>query len=203
MKAVNHCEEFFFEEPRKVTRAIFSPPHVLIREKVEGLAIPAAFSNEELVFTNQIVGVHAPNGDKEHLQVLAVRLNESKLYGILAILVSGRILVGRSNSLYANDIMALPYPDDMQEIDLNFWEQALVEDIGNYLVEFRRDGEKAGILSKVDETDLHNFGEMFCNILNPVYKQFRPLQPIPMGSFICYPFCYGDIPQIELLIKAK
>lgn len=203
MKAVNHCEEFFFEEPRKVTRAIFSPPHVLIREKVEGLAIPAAFSNEELVFTNQIVGVHAPNGDKEHLQVLAVRLNESKLYGILAILVSGRILVGRSNSLYANDIMALPYPDDMQEIDLNFWEQALVEDIGNYLVEFRRDGEKAGILSKVDETDLHNFGEMFCNILNPVYKQFRPLQPIPMGSFICYPFCYGDIPQIELPDKSQ
>jgi type I restriction-modification system DNA methylase subunit len=196
--AVNACEEIFFQRNCSSSSAIFSPPHVLIREKVEGLAIPAAFSNEELVFTNQIVGVHAPNSDSEHLQVLANRLNESKLYGILAILVSGRILVGRSNSLYASDIMALPYPDEMQEIELNFWEQALVEDVGNYLVEFRRDGEKAAVLSETYEADLHNFGVMYCNILNPVYKEFRPLRPIHIGSFICYPFCYGDAPQIEL-----
>lgn len=202
-ESVEPCENMFFQETSSSIKAIFTNPHVVIREKVEGLAIPAAFSNEELVFTNQIVGVHAPDTDKEHLKVLAMRLNESKLYGILAILVSGRILVGRSNSLYASDIMALPYPDDMQKIELNFWEKALVEDIDDYLVEFRRDGEKADILSKVDETDLHNFGEMYCNILNPVYKKFRPLQPIPMGSFICYPFCYGDIPQIDLPDKNK
>ncbi|OGU23586.1 MAG: hypothetical protein A2X85_01840 [Geobacteraceae bacterium GWF2_54_21] len=200
---VKPCTERYIERPRQKKQKIFLPPHVVIREKVEGLAIPAAFSNEELVFTNQIVGVHAPDTDKEHLQVLAMRLNESKLYGIMAILVSGRILVGRSNSLYASDIMALPYPDDMQEIELNFWEQALVEDIGNYLVEFRRDGEKADVLTSVDNSDLHNFGEMYCNILNPVYKEFRPMQPILMGSFICYPFCYGDVPQIELPDKAQ
>jgi hypothetical protein len=197
-ESVGPCEDMFFQETSSTIKAIFSKPHVVIREKVEGLAIPAAFSNEELVFTNQIVGVHAPDADKEHLQMLATRLNESKLYGILAILVSGRILVGRSNSLYASDIMALPYPDDMQNIDLNFWEQALVEDVDNYLVEFRRDGENADILTSVDNSDLRNFGEMYCNILNPVYKQFHPLQPISMGSFICYPFCYGDAPQIEL-----
>jgi hypothetical protein len=39
---------------------------------------------------------------------------------------------------------------------------------------------------------------MYCSILNPVYKQFRPVQPIPMGSFVCYPFCFGDAPQIDL-----
>ena len=200
-ESVTPCKATFYQETSSSIRAIFSPPHVLIREKVEGLAIPAAFTDEYLVFTNQIVGVHAPENEREHLRVLAERLNESKLFGILATLVSGRILVGRSNSLYASDIMALPYPDDMQDIDLSFWEQALVDDIGNCLVDFRRKGETSSALAKVSDTDLRSFGEMYCNILNPVYKEFRPLSPIPMGSFICYPFCFGDTPQITLPLE--
>jgi Eco57I restriction-modification methylase len=199
-ESVITCEDVFFQRTCSNSAGIFSPPHVLIREKIDGLAIPAAFTDKYLVFTNQIVGIHAPKSDQEHLEILASRLNESKLFGVLATLVSGRILVGRSNSLYASDIMALPYPDDMQEIDLNSWEQALVEDIGNYLVDFRRKGEKASVLTKTNDSDLRSFGEMYCNILNPVYKQFRSLDPIQLekGSFICYPFCYGDTPQIEL-----
>ncbi len=196
--SVKSINKLFFEEPRRTTQLIFSAPHVLIREKVDGLAIPAVYTDKKLVFTNQVIGVYAPENEQNHLKVLAERLNDSKLFGILSILLSGRILVGRSNSLYARDIMALPYPDDLQDIDLNFWEQALVDDIDNYLVDFRRSGEKAAILSETDESDLHNFGKMYCSILNPVYKQFRPLDPIQIGSFICYPFCYGDTPTIEM-----
>ena len=195
---VKPSEEVFFQETCISIKEIFSTPHVLIREIVDGLAIPAIYTNMELVFTNQIFGVYAPKNDQSHLKILAKRLNESKLFGILAILVSGRILVGRSNSLYARDIMALPYPDSMQDVDLNFWEQALVDDIDNYLIDFRRKGEKAAVLAKTDESDLHGFGKMYCSILNPVYGQFRPLEPIAMGSFICYPLCYGDAPQIDL-----
>jgi SAM-dependent methyltransferase len=202
--SVKSVNELFFEEPRRITQRIFSAPHVLIREIVDdGLAIPAVCSDKELVFTNQIVGVHAPVNEQKHLKILAQRLNDSKLYGILSMLVSGRILVGRSSSLLTRDIMALPYPDDMQDIDLNFWEQALVDDIDNYLVDFRRNGEKAVILSKTDESDLDSFGKMYCSILNPIYKQFSPLEPISFGSFICYPFCYGDTPQIEIPEKKK
>jgi type I restriction-modification system DNA methylase subunit len=199
-KSIVPCDKTFFEEPRKTTKKIFSPPHVLIREKVDGLAIPAAFTNQYLVFTNQILGIHAPDKEKEHLHILANRLNDSKLFGILVALVSGRILVGRSNSLYVSDILALPYPEDVHEIDLNFWEQALVDDIANFLVEFRRKGEKASILTRMNKAELHSFGKMYCNILNSVYKQFQPLDPIYMeyGSYICYPFCFGDAPRIEL-----
>ncbi len=195
---VKPCEKIFFEGPRRITQLIFSPPHILIKKTVEGLAIPSVFIDEEVVFTKQIVGVHAPKNEQNRLKVLSNRLNESTIYGVLAILISGRILVGRANSLNTSDIMALPYPGDKQNIDLTFWEQALIDDIANYLVDFRRKGEKATVLTETDESDLYSFGKMYCNILNPVYKQFRPLEPIPMGSFICYPFCYGDAPQIEL-----
>lgn len=201
--SIKPCEEIFFQETCTSIKNIFSAPHVLIREKVDGLAIPAVYTDKDLVFTNQIIGVYAPENEKDNLKVLAKRLNDSKLFGILSILVSGRILIGRSNSLYKRDIMALPYPDDMQDVELNFWEQALVDDIDNYLVDFRRRGEKSTVLNKADRSDLHYFGEMYCSILNPVYKQFRPLEPIPMGAFICYPFCYGDAPQVELPEKKK
>ncbi len=195
---VKPCEELYFERSRSRNRLIFSPPHVLIREKVESLAIPASFTEEYLVFSKQIIGVHAPQKDTDKLLELADRLNNSGLYGVLAAVVSGRMLVGRASSILKSDIMELPYPDETQDIDLSFWEQALVDDIGNHLIDFRRSGEKSSILSKANRSDLRSFGEMYCNILNPVYKEFRPLSPILMGSFICYPFCFGDTPQIAL-----
>ncbi len=200
---VKPIDKLFYEEPRKTIQQIFSAPHVLIREIVDGAAIPAMYTDQYSVFTNQIIGVHAPDSERNQLKILAERLNDSKLFGGLATLISGRILVGRANSLYLSDIMALPYPDDTHDIDIAFWEQALMKDISKYLVEFRRKGENAAVLSKADESDLQNFGTMYCDILNPVYKEFRPLQPIPLGSFICYPFCYGDEPQIELPDKEQ
>ena len=196
--AIETVADLFFEEPRKTTCKIFLKPHVLIKKIVEESSIPAVFSNIDLVFTKRFVGVYAPQIDITKLKELAVRLNDSGLYGVLVAVVSSEMLVGRASSLLKNDIMALPYPDDMQEVELNFWEKALVGDIGDYLIDFRTNGENAIVLSETNEIDLHNFGEMYCNILNPVYKEFRPLQPISMGSFICYPFCYGDTPQIEL-----
>lgn len=195
---VKPCEELYFERSRSRNRHIFSPPHVLIREKVDSLAIPASFTEEYLVFSKQIIGVHAPKKDTDKLLELANRLNNSGLYGVLAAVVSGRMLVGRASSILKSDIMELPYPDDMENIDLSFWEQALVDDIGNYLIDFRRKGETAPVLTKANNSDLRSFGEMYCNILNPVYKEFRPLSPISMGSFICYPFCFGDKTQLEL-----
>lgn len=199
-QSVSPCEETFFEEPRKITRKIFSPPHVLIREVVDGLSIPAYFSEDELVFSKQIVGVYAPQEDKNKLHELANRLNNSGLYGLLIAVMSSRMLVGRKSSVLKNDIMELPYTDDMQDLRLTFWEQVLVEDIGNYLLEFCSSGEKSSVLNKTISADLDSFGEMYCNTLNPLYNKFRPLKPILMeqGSYICYPFCFGGTPQIEL-----
>lgn len=195
---VKPCIERYIERPRQKTQKIFLPPHVLIKEVVNSLSIPAILSDKELVFGNRFVGVHCPQVDREKLEELTYRLNESGLYGTLAAIISNQMMVSRATALLKSDIMSLPYPDDTHRIELSAWENALVEDIGNYLIDFRTSGENAAVLAETNEADLHNFGEMYCNILNPVYKQFRPLQPITMGSFICYPFCYGDTPQIEL-----
>lgn len=198
---VKPCSELFFEAPRIKNKLIFSPPHVLIREVADGLAIPAVFSDSsdsKLVFSKQIIGIHAPNADKEKLVNIANFLNDSGISSFLAIVASGRILISRSSSLLQDDILSVPYSDSNKDIVLTDWENALVEDVMKYYVNFRRCGEDSTVLNDVSNKDLLSFGKMYCNILNPVYKEFRALSPIPMGTFICYPFCYGDTPQIEL-----
>lgn len=197
-RSLSPCELHFFHRNCSSIKSIFQPPHVIIKKIVDGAYIPAVFTDDEMVFCKRFISIHAPKCDKDKLQKLANLFVGSYLYAILAALVSSEMLVKRATALLKNDIMALPYPDDMQDLELNFWEQALVDDIGSYIIDFRRQGEKAAILNKTNNSDLQKFGEMYCSILNPVYKQFRPLQPRHFGAFICYPFCYGDSPQIEL-----
>ncbi len=192
------CADTFFEEPRTRIRAIFTPPHVLLREVVLGEAIPSVFSKEELVFSKQIFGIHAPQQNEARLREIARRLNDSGLYSFLATVVSGRMLVGRGTSILQSDILALPYPDDIVDIELNDWEKVLSEDISNYLIDFRCNGEQSFVLHNVSGAELTDFGRMYCSILNPVYEKFKPLDPISFDSFICFPFCYGNDPKIEI-----
>ncbi|MGZ8916615.1 MAG: HsdM family class I SAM-dependent methyltransferase [Methylobacter sp.] len=200
--SITECKDIFFERTRDKIREIFLPPHVLIREVVDHGAIPAVFSNEALVFSKQIFGIHAQQGDEDKLKNLATRLNDSKLFGFFAIAFSGRTLVGRGSSILQDDILALPYSDEW-ETNLNYWEEALIEDVLEELVEFRRKGEKSHVLQKANDSDLGMFGEMYCRILNLVYKQFRPLPPIRFESFVCYPFCYGERTEIDIPSEDK
>ena len=190
-------EALFFQRASKKSSFIFNAPHILIRKIVDGLVIPAAYTNRKAVFPKQIIGVYAPKNEKDQLKALAKCLNESKYFGILVMLVSGRILVGRDNSLNKGDIMALPFPDDNPNGVLSFWEQALVDDIEKYIVEFSRKGEAASVLHRASDSELRDFGNMYCDILNSVYQNFMPLEPVRLGPFLCYPFCYGDIPEIQ------
>ena len=187
----------YFQERCNTIKSIFQPPHVLIREVVRRGNIPAVFSNKELVFATQVYGIHAPENQVEELKDLAWRLSKSELYAALLAATSSRYLVGKATSLLANDLMSIPYPE-RSELKLTEWEQQLISDILNYLVEFRHLGEKATVLSPTDRKDLQSFGKTYCQMLNRIYKNFSSLKPIHLGNFICYPFCSGESPQIEL-----
>jgi len=197
-QAMAPCKDLFFEETRPKVKEIFLKPHVLIREVAEGGSIPARYVDKDLVFTKQVIGVHAPEKDSDKLLELASRLNDSGVYGVLAAVISSRMLVGRASSLLKSDIMALPYPEQMHEFVLNPWEQALIDDVGNHFIDFRRNGENSSILDVANDDDLAAFGEMYCSTLNTVYKKFRPLTPVISDMFVFYPFCFGDAPAFDL-----
>lgn len=196
---IHSLEQLYFERPR--VSVIYQPPHVLIREKVDNSKIPIAFCDSYLTFEREITAIHAPEEERDELKYMAEALGSSSMPVFLASLYSGRYLVSRATALLKFDILSIPY-SPVDSADSNFkllpWEQSIVQDVLEYLIQFCTQGETAQVLKYATSDELLKFGEIYCNTINTVYKEFRPLQPIPMGSFICYPFCYGDSPQIEL-----
>ena len=187
----------FFERPRQEYKEVFEGPHVMVREVVDDGHIPAILSHDDFVFSKQVYGIHAPPGQEEELQDLAWRLSQSDLYGVLLAATSSRYLVGKATSLLARDVLSLPYPE-RSELALAWWEQELVDDVRQTWVDFRRRGENSGAMYETDEGDLAAYGETYTRILNLIYENFRTIDPITIGDFVCFFSCYGEEPEIEL-----
>jgi hypothetical protein len=192
-------DQVYFD--RRRVPDIYHPPHVLIREKVDQSRIPVVLCDNYLTFEREIIAIHAPEEDRSELKYLAETLGSSSLPVFLASIFSGRYLVSRATALLKHDLLSMPFisPNTpVLDFELSLWEEAIIQDVLEYLIQFCTKGEESQVLKTVTSAELTKFGDMYCNALNPVYKLFHPLTPIRMGAFICYPFCYGNIPQIEL-----
>jgi len=191
---IRKCEYLFFEGVRN--KRLFQKPHLLIAERTEGLAIPAVYCERDLVFSNQIIGVHAPERDADELREFARRLGNTPTYAALLALFSSRWLVKRNNSVLKRDIVELPYPEDEKELELAWWEEILVRDVFEFAIPFRNLDCNSRAIAPVKGDELQRFGKLYSQFLNSVYDNFTPLNPVRCGDFICYPFCYGEEPDI-------
>jgi hypothetical protein len=71
-----------------------------------------------------------------------------------------------------------------------------VDDVLKYIVDFRRKGENSNAVKPVTDTILKEFGTIYCKVLNSVYNDFKPANPIKTDSFICFPFYYKEKPKL-------
>ncbi len=191
-------DDVYFEATRDRNNSIFQPPHILMRETVSQKHIPIAFSNTNLVFSKQIFGVHAPPSQVSKLKEIVSRLSKTDLYAALIALMSSRYLVNKATSILTSDIKKLPYPEE-SELTLTWWEQHLIEDVVETQIEFISRGERSSAVEKASKDDLSMFGKTYCRVLNMVYKHFHSLEPILFHSIVCYPFCFGEVDNIEIL----
>lgn len=190
------CTIEYFQRSTKNSKEVFYPPHILIKEQSGTESIPIEFRNDYLTFRNEIIGISAPEKDADLLQEIVKRLKGNTSYSALLWLLSGRIISTREGVVLKNDILSLPYPKD--EIKFDWIEEALLKDVSVYYSDFRKQGEKSEILSTVSTGELEQFGKTYCRILNSVYEDFKPLNPILGAEFIAYPFILGDQPEMEI-----
>ncbi|MFI5136877.1 MAG: class I SAM-dependent DNA methyltransferase [Sphingobacteriales bacterium] len=189
----NICDIEYFYRSTKENKEIFQPPHLLIKESVTGKRIPVVYSDDYLTFKDKILGIHSPYEDIRDLKALENLLkNENNI--ALMWLLSGQVLTSREGVPLKRDILDLPYP----EIEFDEIEKILLQDINDHYAEFRKEGEKSDILSPVTKPELTSFGETYCRIMNAVYKEFRPLDPIVGKEFIVYPFVLGAESEVEI-----
>jgi hypothetical protein len=177
-------------------KKIFEAPHILIKETP---SLPIAFYDDYLVFRHEIIGIHAPPGQKNELLKLQNNIKENKvLYKMLLLAMSGRAGISRSvETILKKDIMALPYPEDMNKLKLSRAEQIVCDDILEYVVSMVSEGENSiACTTNADSHTLKAFGKVFCDSLNSIYseksKLFYGLDYIESPSFICFPFAYGN-----------
>ncbi|PSR01400.1 MAG: hypothetical protein BRD50_08775, partial [Bacteroidetes bacterium SW_11_45_7] len=196
VKKIKHCPIQFFHRNRKRNKEIFEPPHLLIKETVEDKKIPVEFRSDYLTFRNEIFGISSPASDSNLLKEIESRLKDNKSYAALLWLLSGRIISTREGVVLKENILSLPYPENPLHFD--FIEQTLLDDILEYYADFRIEGEKSKALNQTNPDELKAFGKYYCQILNSIYEDFKPLDPIIGRDFIAYPFVLGDKPEIEI-----
>jgi len=194
-----------FHRPRN--KEIFEGPHILIKEKPE---LYIAFTDDDLGFKNEILGIHAPQEQREELIKLRKHIIDNRrLYKMLSLSGSGRAGISRSiGTILAKNVMALPYPENLNKLRLSKAEKIICDDVIEYYVGQMSKGEEAKVNAEdTNEQILKAFAEVFCDSLNSIYKEgtklFYPLDPIESVSFICFPFAYGNPNKPQNISKSE
>jgi methylase of polypeptide subunit release factors len=191
-------EEEYFIRNREKNKKIFKGPHLLIRELVGKNSIPVVFTNKYLSFTHQIIGIHAPVDDIDKLKEIEKRIKNNRVFLFHLACFSGRCMVSKATSILKSDIDNLPYPENKDEFEFSGLEHLLMNDVLDYILEFRRKGEASSVMEPVSQDQLARFGETYCKQLNTIYKKFKPYPHIETDNFICFPVYFGNEPNLEI-----
>lgn len=183
------------------TKNRYSGPLILIR-KIESLPI-ALIENGFIAYRNKIVGIHAPLTDIDELKNLYyVMHSKHKLFKFCCILHATESIVVRATAYYKKDICDLPYPNKLSDLELSFWEEALCEDVVEYMADYVRRGQNSDLLTKTAGiNDLYKYSSLFINMLGSIYKNLKAAVPIYLNGLICQPFYFGDNPNLPCVLN--
>lgn len=183
------------------TEARYSPPLILIKQLA---SLPIEYWDEGFIaYGDQIVGIHAPVSQASELRGLhdTIRRHRS-LYRFSCTLNSTHLLVGKATSILKQDIDALPYPQDADDLCLSFWEEALCEDVLEYMTEYVRLGQKSRLLTMAaDVDDLRAYSDMFIRMLRSVYDNLQASEPLFLNGLTCQPFYFGERPDLSSVVE--
>jgi len=193
---IDRIKETHFERPRK--KEIYASPLVLIR-KLESLPI-GFWDRDFLAYPNNIIGVHAPLSQIDELRKFYnFFLNKHNIYKFFCILNGGGFT---ATACSKQEIDELPHPNDLKELSFSFWEDALCEDVLEYMADYVRLGQNSRLLKKVAQNkDLREYSDMFLRMLGSIYNNLKAGNPIFLNSLICQPFYFGDSPELEWIDK--
>jgi len=177
----------------------FHSPHLIIKE-VATNKIPVFFiPNDETCFRNTIIGISCPKKDSNKLIEIEYILNKY-FRTLLMFLVgfSGRYAIARSTACLKFDIDNLPFPENEKELELNEIENILMEDVFNYQLEYRRKRTKTKIEENAIDKEIQLFSDVYCNIVNSIYKTLKFVRTIKTENFYCCFYSFGKEPSIKI-----
>jgi type I restriction-modification system DNA methylase subunit len=168
--------EFFPDE------RLYKPPFLVFDQILGENNIPISFiqhyeKKELLYFNRDFVGIHAPQENRSDLAKIykSIRFQFNNLYRFYALLMSGSCMVLTETEINKRDIDALPFPENIEYLNLTTAERILLEDVLEYYVHLGKaiseKGQGRKLHEKVSQEQLKKFGETFCEALNPIYSK--------------------------------
>jgi len=192
-------EETRFEGPRR--KELYTPPLVLIRENQ---SLPIAFwENGVLAYRDQVVGISASPPDRKRLRELfQILANGRSFFQFCCALHGSKALARMATPIQKQDIDLLPYPTDMADLSLSFWEEVLRDDILQYMADYVRRGQNSELLKRdAGLEDLQRYAGLFCRLLGSVYENLRADEAVFLDGLICQPFYFGKRPKSAWLTE--
>ncbi len=185
------------------TEARFSAPLILIKELD---TLPMAFWEKGfLAYRHKIVGIHAEPNETDFLRAFYETLKKRHdMYRFCCTLNGSQLLAGRATAILKQDIDALPCPENSNELALSFWEQALKEDVLNYMTDYTRLGQNSPLLqNQATSKDLKAYADMYRGLLGSIYDNLQAHEPIYLNGLTCQPFYFGNRPNLSWLDEAS
>jgi hypothetical protein len=165
--SIHPCDIESFHRPRK--EAIYQPPHLLIRKVLGKNKLITGYADKYLTFLSDIFAIHSPEKDKQELMNIDRFLRDNgALLRFCILATSSRVRIGKATSIYVEDILDLPYPEDLSEIELSKAEEIVLNDALKYQLS---GGEQIHFTQFSNDNDLTAFSEVLCKTLNSVYAK--------------------------------
>lgn len=200
--------EEYFERHRESNKLIFKAPHILFKQVLGKSRFTLEVLNKDMIFKDRILGIYSPK-ISELYKIETILQENYILLKLFLLSCSAEAGINRSGGyvVTTKDLMHLPYPENIQNLELSTNETIIKNDVLHYKLEELTKGEKAKInIQRVTDKELREFGEILCSNLNPIYqtenKEFKALEPIHTISYTCYPIAYGDA-KISKDLKEK
>ncbi len=202
------CERKYFQRSRNTKLEIFKKNHLLIKKNIGNESIPCILLDYDIVFKNEIIGIHAPSDEIKELEKVFLRIKNNSLYRFYILVTSARSGVSRSTkTTLQKDILGIPFPENEKEIELTKFDKILVNDILEYGLEFLGKDTNVKVLKATIEKELIRFGKVFCEVLNSLFetesKKYLLKNVYQTESFICTVFEYGNENTFSKTLKTE
>jgi N-6 DNA Methylase len=181
------------------TELRYSSPLVLLKAHD---SIPVEFWDAGfLAYRDKIIGIHAPESEKATLQLIFTTIkNHRRFYQFCCGLNGTQAWTGKATVPLKQDFDILPFPENPSELDLALWEDALKEDVLNYMAAYIRLGQDSDLLKKSAKlNDLMAYSSLYVRMLGSLYRDLQAHEPIFLNGLIAQPFYFGPRPDVSWL----
>ncbi|QEL17565.1 hypothetical protein [Limnoglobus roseus] len=154
-----------------------------------------------MAYKHKIVGIHAPLSQRDELtRVYQLITSNKKYYQFCCAINGSQALIGKATAILKQDIENLPYPDAADKLDLAFWEQTIINDVMDHMVDYVRLGQDSELLTTTaNAANLAAYSELFVRLLGSLYRGLHAHDPVFLNGLVAQPFYYGVRPDVSWL----